>query len=177
MPRKNKENWLNEGLNVLAQEGLEGLTIDAMAFRLELTKGSFYHHFKDVHDFEGRLLEYWADQYLSTSGLLPDNPRDRLSLLDTIMEETFSAITEPETAIRLWAQQDDRARFYVEQVDAFRRQIVFDIFECLVNEPEEAWLMTDIIFTITIGSMTAIPRIPAQRVLELYKEFKRLYRL
>ena len=177
MPRKNKEDWLNEGLKILAQAGLEGLTIDAMALGLGLTKGSFYHHFENVQDFEQRLLEYWADQYLSTANLLPEDPQERLSLLDTIMEQTFRSITEPETAIRLWAQQDDRARVYVEQVDAFRRQLVFDIFQSLVHDVKKAGLMTDIIFTMTIGSMTTLPRIPAQRVLELYKEFKRLYRL
>jgi AcrR family transcriptional regulator len=177
MTRKNKEDWLKAGLKVLAQAGLTGLTIDAMAHELGLTKGSFYHHFDNVQEFEQRLLVYWADQYLSTSESLPDDPWERLSLLDTIMEQTFSAITAPEIAIRLWAQQDDRARPFVERIDAFRRQIVYDIFVSLVDDPQNAWLMTDMLFTITIGSMTALPQMPAPRVLELYREFKRLYSL
>jgi AcrR family transcriptional regulator len=177
MSRKNKEDWLMAGLAVLAGAGLPGLTIDAMALEMGLTKGSFYHHFENVQEFKQQLLAYWAHQYLSTSGSLPDDPQERLSLLDGIMEQTFSAITAPEIAIRLWAQQDDQARPFVERVDAFRRQIVYEIFESLVGDPAKAWLMTDTLFTITIGSMAAIPQIPTSRVLELYREFKRLYQL
>lgn len=177
MARKNQEDWLKAGLKLLAEAGLTGLTIDAMALALRLTKGSFYHHFRNVREFEQRLLAYWANQYLSTSGDLPDGPQARLLLLDAIMEQTFSAITEPEIAIRLWAQQDDRARAYVEKVDAFRRQVVFAIFQSVVADNEKAWLMADILFTMSIGSLTALPRIPPGRVLALYQEFKQLYRL
>jgi hypothetical protein len=37
--------------------------------------------------------------------------------------------------------------------------------------------MADMLYTIIIGSMTTLPRVPPERVLELYKEFKRLYGL
>ena len=177
MGRKNKEDWLRMGLKVLAKDGLSGLTIDSMAGELELTKGSFYHHFADAADFESQLLAYWADQYLATSDSLPVDPQERLNLLDSIMEGTFSEITAPEVAIRLWAGQDVQARSYVERVDAFRRYIVYNIFVSLVDNDEKASLMTDMLFTITIGSMTAIPQISVSRVLELYQEFKRLYDL
>lgn len=177
MTRKNREDWLKVGLELLGKAGLAGLTIDAMAAALSLTKGSFYHHFEHVQDFEQRLLEFWANQYLSTSGSLPVSPQERLSLLDAIMGQTYSAITEPEIAIRLWAQQDVRARAVVERIDSFRRQLVYDIFESIVTDRKKAGLMADILFTVSIGSLTAFPRIPADRVLELYQEFKHLYRL
>jgi len=177
MTRKSKTDWLRAGLQVLGKAGLSGLTIDAMAYELGLTKGSFYHHFENIEDFEQQLLAYWANQYLSTSGSLPETPQERLLLLDIIMEQAFSPITEPEVAIRLWGHQDDRARSFVEQVDVFRRQLVFDIFASLVTDIEKAQMISDILFTMTIGSMTALPRIPPQRVLALYREIKRVYQL
>jgi len=175
--RKTKTDWLQAGLKILGEAGLSGLTIDAMAEKLGLTKGSFYHHFSNIEEFENQLLDYWANQYLSTSGSLPSSPQERLALLDMIMEQTFSPITEPEIAIRLWGQQDDRARVFVEQVDNFRRQLVFEIFSGLVSDEEKAHLISDLLFTMTIGSMTALPRIPANRVIELYREIKRVYQL
>ena len=38
MARKNREDWLKAGLRLLAEAGLTGLTIDAMALELRLTK-------------------------------------------------------------------------------------------------------------------------------------------
>ena len=177
MPRKSKQDWLEKGLQILAQEGLKGLTIDRMALELGVTKGSFYHHFTNVRDFEDQLLNFWADQYLNTAGSLPEDRSELLPLLDSIMEQTFTPITEPEIAIRMWAHQDERARSRVEQVDAVRRGFVWEVFRAAVGDEGQAGVMADMLFTMTIGSLTSMPRVPAERVLDLYQEFKRLYQL
>ena len=177
MTRKSKNDWLKIGLDILGRDGLNAVTIDRMALELGITKGSFYHHFENAADFAEQLLAYWADQYLVTSGDLPDDPPGRLALLDRLMEESFSPITEPEIAIRMWAAQDARARPYVERIDRFRRQFLLDVFHGLAVEETQAQLMADMLYTMTIGSMTTLPRVPPERVLELYVEFKRLYGL
>jgi AcrR family transcriptional regulator len=177
MQRTSKLNWLDTGLKILGHTGLEGLTIDGMARKLRLTKGSFYHHFKNMADFELQLLEHWANQYLTTEGSLPDDSRERLALLDTLMGETFNQMTGPEVAIRMWAQQDQRARSFVERVDTFRRQLLLEIFRSLIQEDEEAQLLTDMLFALAIGSMTSIPRIPPERVTEMYQALKQLFNL
>ncbi|MEV0081899.1 TetR/AcrR family transcriptional regulator [Saccharopolyspora sp. NPDC050642] len=40
-----KQDWLDAGLEILADQGVPALTIDRLATKLGLTKGSFYHHF------------------------------------------------------------------------------------------------------------------------------------
>ena len=177
MTRKSTQDWLESGLQILARDGLNSLIIDRMAQALGVTKGSFYHHFNSMRDFEEQLLNYWANQYLSTAASLPDDRSVLLSLLDTIMAETFSPITEPEIAIRMWAHQDERARQLVEQVDAVRQQFVLEVFRSTGKDEEQAGLMADLLFTITIGSLTSLPRISPERVIKLYEEFKRLYQL
>ena len=177
MTRRSKYDWLESGLAVLGRDGLDALTIDRMALELGLTKGSFYHHFKNAADFEEQLLAYWANQYLATSGARAVEAPARLALLDTLMEETFTPITEPEMAIRMWAARDARARPYVEKIDRFRRQFLLEVFRSLPAGEAEAQLMADMLYTITIGSLTTLPRVPPGRVLELYQEFKRLYGL
>lgn len=172
-----QQDWLETGLQVLAHSGLEALTIEGLCAKLRLTKGSFYHHFKNMSDYEQQLLAYWADQYLSTSASLPEQPQERLRLLDTLMASTFGPLTEPEISIRTWAQQDNQVRPYVERVDAFRRQIVFDIFSSLVPDLDKAQMMTDLLFTISIGSMATFPRLSPNRVLEMYREIKKFYGL
>jgi AcrR family transcriptional regulator len=176
MMRKTKLDWLEEGLGLLGSEGLSALTIERLTGRLNVTKGSFYHHFRNVRQFQEELVAHWAEQYLSTAGALPEPPEARLDLLDRIMAETFSPITAPEAAIRVWAQQDEMVRPFVEQVDTLRRRFLYEVFS-VVKDPEAALLMADIFYTMSIGSITALPRMAPERFLELYREFKRLYGL
>lgn len=174
---KNKDDWLAAGLKILGQDGIGGLTIQRMTAELGITKGSFYHHFANIGDYQERLVTYWADQYLSTSARPPVGGEAGLALLDTIMEEAFGAVTEPEIAIRAWAHQDEMVQAAVEQVDAARHAFVLGVFREVAGDEGQARLMADMLATMLIGSLTVLPRIPPQRALELYREFKRLYRL
>jgi len=57
--KKNSENWLDAGLQALAQTGPEGLRIMSIAKQLGVTKGSFYWHFKDLEAYRQALIEHW----------------------------------------------------------------------------------------------------------------------
>ena len=63
--RKSKQDWLEVGLKTLGEFGENGLTIERLTGTLGVTKGSFYHHFRNVEDFREQLIAFWADQYLS----------------------------------------------------------------------------------------------------------------
>jgi len=175
--RRIKKDWFDAGLWALGEFGLPGLTIEKLTGALGVTKGSFYHHFHNVEDFQRGLISYWGDQYLSTSSTLPDDPHILRLLLDTIMEESFGMVTGPEMSIRVWAQQDEMVRSIVEQVDTVRQEFVFTVFRSVVEDDDSARLMTDILSAMLVGSMMVLPRISPDRVKELYREFKRLYRL
>lgn len=174
---KSKEDWLEMGLETLGREGLAGLTIQRMAGKLRLTKGSFYHHFANVADFNSQLIAHWADQYLSTAALAPDDAAAGLALLDAIIADAYSPATEPEVAIRSWAQQDEEVRVHVEQVDEARRAFVYQIFLSLTGDVIQARRMADLLFAMLIGGIMAMPPYSTQRVAVLYAEFKRLYGL
>jgi len=177
MARKSKQDWLKTGLQTLGEAGPNGLTIERMTGALGVTKGSFYHHFENMGDFQAQLIAYWADQYTSTANSAPDSPAAALALLDKIMAKVFTQVTEPEVAIRVWAQQDDRVCPFVERVDATRRAFVLRVFWTVTGDETQARLMADMLSTILIGSITTLPRIPPERTVTLYREFKRLYGL
>jgi AcrR family transcriptional regulator len=174
---RGKKKWLDAGVELLGQAGAAHLTIEGMTALLDVTKGSFYHHFRNMRDFEEQLVAYWAEPYLATAGVFPEDARARLALLDTLMADTFAAITAPEVAIRAWAQQDDMVRAYVNRVDTARRDFVRAVLRPFAADDAEARLMADMLFTMIIGSITMLPRMAPARVVEMYRAFKKLYRL
>jgi AcrR family transcriptional regulator len=175
--RKKKADWMELGLKILAQDGRNGLTIDNMTEAMGVTKGSFYHHFNNVGDFNEQLIAHWADQYTSTSAAIPEDSVELLTLLDRIMEEGFRSVIAPEAAIRIWAHQDEQVRETVEKVERTRKDFVLKVFRSLTGDEDKAQMMTDILFTMMVGSIIALPRIPSSRVVEMYTEFKRLYQI
>lgn len=175
--RKQKEDWLITGLQILTEAGKSGLTIERMTALLGVTKGSFYHHFKNMKDFERQLIDHWANQYLSTAADYPQDPDEGLKLLDAIMEEGFGPITDPEAAIRIWAQEDKDVQKIVQQIDAVRRDFVLQIFRPFAPREDEAQLMADMFYAMTIGAITAQPRLSSRRVLEMYQAFKLLFKM
>ena len=50
-----RDRWLNEGMAVLAEQGSRSIRVNRIAARLDLTKGSFHHHFDDIADYHRAL--------------------------------------------------------------------------------------------------------------------------
>jgi AcrR family transcriptional regulator len=57
-----RRRWLDEGLDLLATSGVNGVTIQALCERLGLSKGSFYHHFKGMAGYRTALLEHFEER-------------------------------------------------------------------------------------------------------------------
>jgi hypothetical protein len=47
-PGAGRDDWLDEGLRLVASLGAPALTLDRICERMALTKGAFYHHFGSV---------------------------------------------------------------------------------------------------------------------------------
>lgn len=61
--KKNRQSWLNAGLQELAEKGPGGLRIMPIADQLGVTKGSFYWHFKNLEEYQLALLEEWENSH------------------------------------------------------------------------------------------------------------------
>lgn len=128
--RFTRAEWLAAALNVLSQEGQARLNVERLAAELGVTKGSFYHHFRNRSDFVEQLLAFWEDEYtdrlrrvLETS-LEP--PCVRLLQIMTAVER--EELTQFDTAFRSWAAQDDAVARVVRRVDTTRFETIKAIF-------------------------------------------------
>jgi AcrR family transcriptional regulator len=118
--RLTKSDWIDQGLRTLAAEGANALKVGPMAEKLDVSRGSFYWHFRDIADFRSQLLRSWqeraTDQVIEQLEAANGEP-DRLKHL---MRRAFVGKRNLDRAIRAWAAQDAAVAKLVAAVDARR---------------------------------------------------------
>ena len=118
--RLTPNHWIEHGLKTLAREGHNALKVGPMADKLNVSRGSFYWHFRDIGDFRTQLLQRW--QARSTDEIIQDldaregDPRRFKELI----QRGFRGRRSLDRAIRSWAAHDKAVAALVAAVDARR---------------------------------------------------------
>lgn len=119
MRKIRKEDWLTAGLALLEEGGAARLTIDALAARLKLTKGSFYHHFGNFDGYTAALMQYWLEESSLKFIRLAERKKNigRPAFLASLAKEAGQAA---ERAVRGWAAGNPVVKLYLQQLDGIR---------------------------------------------------------
>lgn len=177
MARKSKQDWLATGLKLLAENGHTDLTIDALATRLDVTKGSFYHHFKNQGDFKAQLLDFWLQEITEQIIVGAEYAGSTGEILDRIIEQVALYGFDPEPALRAWAQEDETVRDAVARVDQRRLEYVRDLFQRDTGDADRAHTMSQLLYTMIVGADYLQPSLSHADRWRLHQEFKRIYSL
>ena len=60
--RLGRQDWIDTGLKVLAKNGVKSIRVELLAKLMNVTKGSFYWHFKNREELLDALLQEWSDR-------------------------------------------------------------------------------------------------------------------
>ena len=133
---KNKENiklkrkdWIAQGLKVLGENGVEAVRVEPLAKSMEVTKGSFYWHFKNRGELLEALLQEWENS--ETEGIIQQvdtKDGDAIAKLMHLFELAIQEDGKVENAIRAWAMNDVKAANILELVDSHRLEYTRDLF-------------------------------------------------
>jgi len=138
-PRFDREAWLEAALEVLARQGESKLRVETLARKLGVTKGSFYHHFKNREAFLRALIDYWADStthsVIAESGAMEGAPQERLLYL--MRRISRDGLDRYDCAFRSWAAQDPLVAKGVKKVDFARYRFIHSLFEQMGFEGDE----------------------------------------
>ncbi|AKU17533.1 TetR/AcrR family transcriptional regulator [Luteipulveratus mongoliensis] len=167
-----QETWLDEGLSLLAQDGVAGLRIDRLAARLKLSKGSFYHHFDSMPGYKTALLAHFEATRTTRFIDLADeaggaSARERLDALHRIVVDTHEGDVAIEVAMRAWASLDAEAHAAMERIDGTR----LGYLERLWNELTDADTAHDtarIVYLVLIGAQHLAPALPQPELDHLF---------
>ncbi len=164
-----RAQWLNAGLEALRKGGVAAVRVERLATDVGVTKGSFYHHFRDRGALLEELLEYWAREMTDAEferiqtlrgGLAPR----LVALAEDVLEKGMGRY---DPAIRAWARQDRKVAAAVAQVDRRRVKALAGFFEEGGFSPAEARTRARTFYTFLLGEPQM--RAPAREAGELEK--------
>ena len=143
-PSQDRASWIKGALAALADDGHAGLRVETLAKRLQVTKGSFYWHFRNRQDLVDAVLEEWKNGRISDiRKQTAARPGEELAALHHTIDVYSAGRSRKglpiEIAIREWARRNPRAAAVVEEVDAERLQCSARLFAaCGLDAPEAA---------------------------------------
>ena len=125
-----RDDWLAEAMKLLRTRGIGGVRVLTLAQRLDVSRGSFYWHFRDRADLLEGMLEWWERVMTNsvirhTEGVSGTGYRRVLALSEFILRSSRSSY---DTAVRSWAQGDTRAAATLGRVIKKRLAYVSGLF-------------------------------------------------
>ncbi|MGM1047319.1 MAG: TetR/AcrR family transcriptional regulator [Bacillota bacterium] len=98
-----REDWVKAGLNKLAEAGIHEVRVEILARKLKISKGSFYHYFRDRKELLDSMMDYWEDY--ATKQIIHSIEQDNSSL-EQLLHISINRDKKIEIGIYAWAKHD-----------------------------------------------------------------------
>ena len=138
MKKVEKKQWFTTGLQIIKDEGVSRITIDNLCNLLEITKGAFYHHFKNIDGYIDALMAFW------------------------VKENTFAFIEKVEKLnnAKGWSYTNNIVQQHVKQVDKLRLDYLTKLGQDCGYNIEYAHKIATIQYALLIGLQHICSEIP-----------------
>lgn len=120
MQKLSRDSWIEAGLRMLDESGHVQLSAEKIARRLNVTRGSFYHHFRNRSDWVQAILLRWQTEYTDDVIAYADAVPDPGLRLERYLQVAGRLQPGREVAIRTWAAKDQAVLAALAAVDARR---------------------------------------------------------
>jgi len=153
-----KLDWLQAGFRALTKAGPQALKAEPLAKSLNVSKGSFYWHFKDIKAFKTAMICYW--EQAATADVITkvtagkENPTEKLfDLALQSTEQLYEKYGGPacESAIRDWARYDADIANIVSKIDAQRITFTASLFQEVGHKKKQASQSARLLYSALIG--------------------------
>jgi len=167
-----RSQWLSAGLDALRKGGVGAVRVERLAAGVGVTKGSFYHHFRDRGALLDALLEFWSREMTDAEferlqGMRGGLAARLLALAEDVLEKGMGRY---DPSIRAWARHDRKVAAAVAQVDRRRVKALAGFFEEGGFGAAEARTRARTFYTFLLGEPQV--RAPAREADELERMVK-----
>ncbi|MCU0568788.1 MAG: TetR/AcrR family transcriptional regulator [Oculatellaceae cyanobacterium Prado106] len=181
-PKLGRQDWIKTGLAVLAESGVETVRVEPLAKRMNVTKGSFYWHFKDRNDLLEAILAEWVEidtnRIIEQVNRLDADPKTKLLRLFelAIADDGLTpglADGSIENAIRAWATSDPKIATTLAQVDRHRLDYTKNLFLEIGFPEAEALVRARLAYYSLVGEFAiGVRTSPPERLNEIRLQHK-----
>jgi AcrR family transcriptional regulator len=147
-----RQDWLEIGIQTLVERGIDAVRIDPLAKLLNVTRGSFYWHFKNRDDLLAEILQEWEARNTQSvieqiEGLNSPPSAKLLSLFEIAAEDDDRL----EKAVRVWSVNDARAAEVIDRIDRQRLEYLQNLFLQLGFSEIDAKVRAQIVYSVRLG--------------------------
>ncbi len=158
----NRESWILAAFETLYLDGIDAVRIEPLATKLNVTKGSFYWHFKNRTELHDALLDYWQKEMtqsvLDAANEFHGSPRQRL--INTLREIVGNERTKYDPAVRNWARTDIKVKKVVEYIDKIRLSFLLGLFIDIGFGKQQAEIRSRLMYYYIMGECTVTIKEP-----------------
>lgn len=171
MKKIEREDWFTTGLEILEKDGFLKITIDNLCDTLKVTKGSFYHHFKNVDAYIDTLMKYWADKNTRSLITQVDKVKTPYEKIEKLNRLVLRRSHKSEQVIRGWSFSNEIVRRYLTEVDNIRIEYTANLKNLCGEQAEVAKQLAILEYACLIGIQQLYPDMSENKQLELYGLF------
>jgi AcrR family transcriptional regulator len=155
MPKKiaSKEDWLKLGEELFGHGGKEALVVEQMSASLNVSKTSFYWHFKNKENFTKAVVEYWRKTRTYDFIEIANRELEPIDKLKSLIKLCFSSTPTGDFSyyLRKLSKKDAKYRKIIQEIELERICYVESLFQQCAVEPDKCQLMADIFYNYFVG--------------------------
>lgn len=142
--RLSSEDWVREAIKVLLSRGVDEVKVDRLAKSLQITRGSFYWHFKSREELLDRVLEFWDTRHEAFleewSSEVDGQPGLRLWKLMNLWVRRDKRVYFPEwhAALQAWAKKSPKVAAMYRRQERAQVEALTRMFAKLGYDETEA---------------------------------------
>lgn len=145
--------WLDAAIKTLIAEGMDAVRIERLATQLHITRGSFYHHYKDRDDLLRAVLDHYVRiNHQNLVAMLPalqGTPKDKLQALWTATAS--QEFRDYDWAIRMWGIHDPHVAEVLKKIDVKRMDVMIALFIEMGFTEDESWIRAALAYHGSLG--------------------------
>jgi AcrR family transcriptional regulator len=161
-----REDWVKAGLNKLAEAGIHEVRIEILARTLKISKGSFYHYFRDRKELLDSMMDYW--EMYSTKRIIHSIEQDNSSLED-LLHISINPDKRIEIGIYVWAKHEPIVASRLVDIEEQRINCIAKLYQKKGLIPSDAIDRARLTYLTYVGWMT---RFDANSNFDIEKMFK-----
>lgn len=174
MSRLSKEDWLQAGLELLADYDQSHINIQHLCDYLDITRGSFYHHFASMSAYTKELLSYWQEE--NTEVLLDAAQilKAGVAAKDIMQNLLPVAHRRAELSLRSWSYYNQQVKSHIDKMDGLRLDYLSEAYQRQGMPPEYAHRLAKIQYAVLLGLQQLHPEMATEELQDIYQFFSSL---